>query len=476
MVLAKNYMKKLKILLLYDKFYLILVIITFIYCLIIVSLKYESKYDGTETNFLCMLTEYEIDGNKLNLSLICKEKLIGTYYIKTEDELKYLKNNLKLGIELNLNGTLTVPKSNSIFYGFNYKEYLYNNKIYYLLDVNNIKIKSKKVNLFYKLKNLAFERTNTIKNKEYIYSFVLGKSDYINDEILDSYRYNGISHLFALSGLHVSVITSILKKPLKKLRLNDKFICFILFVFLLLYSFITGFSPSILRAIFFFILLYINKIFKLKIKTLNIFYFVLSILLIINPFNIFNISFIMSFSVSFFLIIGTDKIKSNNYFIRLFKVSLLSTISTIPISIYYFGYASIKGIILNIIYVPYVTYIVFPLAIITFILPIISPIFNFFTILMEQSSVVLNSIKLVLYFPKINSIVIFIYFIMLFIYIKSSKKIYFIGIVLIILLIKIYPYIINQNDKVFFLDQTTTNMIQRLNAIFKRNPLKSKGI
>ena len=86
-----------------------------------------------------------------------------------------------------------------------------------------------------------------------------------------------------------------------------------------------------------------------------------------NPSNKF-LSFILSFTAAFFLIFSSDLLKGKNYFVSLFKVSLLSYFASLPLSIYYFGYTNLLGTILNLVFVPLVSFVVFPLTLLTFII------------------------------------------------------------------------------------------------------------
>ena len=64
------------------------------------------------------------------------------------------KDNLELGDKLKVIGTFEVPSNNTIPNIFNYRKYLYNNQIYYLVDADEIKIVSKNTNIFYYIKIL----------------------------------------------------------------------------------------------------------------------------------------------------------------------------------------------------------------------------------------------------------------------------------------------------------------------------------
>ena len=444
-------MIKLRTILLQSNIYRVTIVGVIIYALIVTLLpKYESVYKGSEEDFLCSIDNYKIEEDKMKLELVCKEKLVGSYYFKN-DEYKFFKKKVNIGSSVIVKGKLVSPKNNTVPYLFNYKKYLYNKRVYYTLKIDSIKILNENSNPFIKLKNRVIKHVNSYKDSTYLYAFILGKTELISDEVLTSYRENGISHLFALSGLHVSIFSSILLFILKKLRFKEILNYVIIFIFLLLFSFITGFSPSILRATLLFFLLGINKVFYLNIRTLDILYLVFIILVIINPFIIYNLSFILSFTAAFFLIFSSDLLKGKNYFVSLFKVSLLSYFASLPLSIYYFGYTNLLGTILNLVFVPLVSFVVFPLTLLTFIISKFYSILNITTNLLESLSLLFNKFKIIIYFPSINLIFVFIYLSILMLYIKFKKKICLYLIMVLLIFFKIRPYMDN-NTYIYYID------------------------
>lgn len=444
-------MIKLRTILLQSNIYRVTIVGVIIYALIVTLLpKYESVYKGSEEDFLCSIDNYKIEEDKMKLELVCKEKLVGSYYFKN-DEYNFFKEKVNIGSSVIVKGKLVSPKNNTVPYLFNYKKYLYNKRVYYTLKIDSIKILKENSNPFIKLKNRVIKHVNSYKDSTYLYAFILGKTELISDEVLTSYRENGISHLFALSGLHVSIFSSILLFILKKLRFKEILNYVLIFIFLLLFSFITGFSPSILRATLLFFLLGINKVFYLNIRTLDILYLVFIILVIINPFIIYNLSFILSFTAAFFLIFSSDLLKGKNYFVSLFKVSLLSYFASLPLSIYYFGYTNLLGTILNLVFVPLVSFVVFPLTLLTFIISKFYSILNITTNLLESLSLLFNKFKIIIYFPRINLIFVFIYLSILMLYIKFKKKICLYLIIVLLIFFKIRPYMDN-NTYIYYID------------------------
>ncbi len=379
--------------------------------------------------------------------------MVGTYYFKTLKDKVYFINNYNIGDTINLNGNLNIPKNNTIPNTFNYKEYLKYKKIYYTLSIESFnKIKSKK-NIFYKLKNLFYKRIYKISNNEFIYALVLGDSSHING---NSFRNNGVSHLFALSGLHVSLISLVLLKILSlffKEKDGSIIPYLIVFIILIIYSFITGLRPSLIRASLFFLLIGINKVYYFNIKGENLLIIVFVIMNIMNPFVIMDISFLLSWSITFFLLFTSELFKVKNYILNLFRTSLISLICSLPIIINNFYTINVLSLINNIIFVPFVSFIIYPLSMLTFIFPFLNKILLTLTNILNFISNLMESIKIfTIYFSKMSIIEIVIYYLLIMLIVKCKKRLKFI-IILLMFIIFLYfkPYFKNYNS-IYFID------------------------
>lgn len=76
-------MIKLRTILLQSNIYRVTIVGVIIYALIVTLLpKYESVYKESEEDFLCSIDNYKIEEDKMKLELVCKEKLVGSYYFK----------------------------------------------------------------------------------------------------------------------------------------------------------------------------------------------------------------------------------------------------------------------------------------------------------------------------------------------------------------------------------------------------------
>ena len=362
---------------------LFIFLITVIYVLFYIISPPKSKYSKEETQISGIVYDCQNKENKTVLKIKGKENILINYY-----------NNFKckLGIKIKAQGEIKKPKHNTNFYLFDYQNYLKSNKINYTFTASNINVINEKISLPYKIKNYLNNHIQNYKSKAYLKALVLGDAEDINENIQTSYQTNGITHLLAISGAQVTLFVSVLLFIFNKAF--SKNVSYTLTVLLLLfYLFITSFSPSILRATIFFIILTINKQFELKIGTLSLLIVTLCFLLIINPYYIYSLGFLLSFIVSIYLLLFKNIInKYQNYFSKTLIISLIAFFSSAPIIINSFFQLNLLSPFINMYFVPLVTFIVYPLALIAFIFkPLDDALLNIVSI-MENASLKISDI------------------------------------------------------------------------------------
>ena len=120
--MEKLYTRKLRTILQSRYLFKILALLFLGYALLITNIyEFHSKYSINTKSVIGVVTDFEIDGNKVTMNIKAPEKLIINYYVKTKEEKDYYKDNLELGDKIKVIGTFEVPSNNTIPNIFNYR-------------------------------------------------------------------------------------------------------------------------------------------------------------------------------------------------------------------------------------------------------------------------------------------------------------------------------------------------------------------
>lgn len=370
------------------------------------------------------------------------EKILVNYYEKID--------KINLGDKVKIKGTLKLPSKNTVPNLFNYRKYLNNNNIYYILTASEITKIRNNTKILTHYKNKLQKYINRKKAHTYLNIFILSNKNDLDKEVLNSYQVNGLSHLFSISGMHITLLLGTILKLLDKVSYNRYYKYILLIIILIIYMYLTDFTPSILRSGIMFILLTLNKLFNFKIKTKNIIMLTFIIIVLINPYYIYNLGFQLSYLISFYLIIFAHIInKHKNYFKKLFITSLISFLVSFPIIISNYYQVNLLSIIINLLFVPIISYIVLPLAFITLILPTDSLLILTMDILEGISLSLTNINYLLLELPKPSIYLIIIYYAIITLLLINKKC--FISLLTTIFIHKI-SINFNPNMEILFLD------------------------
>ncbi len=194
----------------------------------------------------------------------------------------------------------------------------------------------------------ALERTS-IGNKELgiLQAILLGQRNNLDTTIYENYKNAGAAHILAVSGLHIGILLLLLQallKPLKAIR-HGSFIILALVVFALWsYAFITGLSPSVVRAVTMFTFVAYALFLNRPTSIVNILALSVFTILLIHPMFLFQVGFQMSYAAVFAIVwiypVLMKLWNPRNWFLKkgwqLFSVSLAAQAGVLPISIYYF--------------------------------------------------------------------------------------------------------------------------------------------
>lgn len=372
-----------------------------------------------------IIQEISFDGSYLAMTIKGKEKIMTSYYAKTEEELMLLKKELSLGDTILLKGAFITPNTTKNFNSFSYQKYLKQKKIFYCMQVESITRIKKNQNILLKIRmRIKMHIDSFDEAASYINTFVLGNTDQVEQEVYENFQKIGISHLFALSGTQITFLADLIQKILKKTKRTEIQRFLITFLILILYYQVIDPCAAIDRALVFYFFFSLNKIFYFHISPFYLILLSLAVLFFWHPNYIFDIGFQYATVISIGLILYSQvKKKEHRKITELFFVSGISFFCSIPISLYHFHAINPMSIIYNLFYVPYINFLVFPLAMLTLVFPFLSPVLNILTSFLENSvSLAANFSFGTFLFPRIPLIFYFLYGIFFFLLLGLKKK------------------------------------------------------
>ncbi|MBE7082955.1 MAG: ComEC/Rec2 family competence protein [Clostridiales bacterium] len=193
------------------------------------------------------------------------------------------------------------------------------------------------------------------------YASLFGDKSFVDGDIKESFKITGISHMLAVSGLHIGFIVSLLTfflRKIKKLKGWHKLI--IIFAILFFYCYLCSFSNSVVRASLMFLILGLANIFGRTYDRLNALSVAGIILLLIRPLAVFDVSFLLSFGSVFCIFMFMPmfkrlfgKLKKCPKFLSdSLSIMLSAQLGLLPMVIRYYGFSSILSVLANLICVP----------------------------------------------------------------------------------------------------------------------------
>ncbi len=233
------------------------------------------------------------------------------------------------------------------------------------------------------------------------YAMIFGDKSEIDYQTKYDYRTSGISHILAISGLHVGILVSFLTFILKKLKVKNIITLIIISFILLLYCYICSFSPSIVRATIMSICLLLASSFGKRYDSLSSIGLAGLIILLTKPLYAFDVGFQLSFGCVIGIAIfykdiynlirkPIKKIRIPKFLASPLSISISTQLLILPILINTFDGISFLSIFINLLVIPIFT-VAFILVFISLPLLFIS---NFFGNLLWFSGLILEFINI----------------------------------------------------------------------------------
>ncbi|MGD6774463.1 DNA internalization-related competence protein ComEC/Rec2 [Sutcliffiella horikoshii] len=345
-----------------------------------VSLHHESESQFSATVHSPVI----IDGNKASFQIksLKNEVLMVEYYMKLEEEALQLRE-LTLGDSCNWSGGLKQPKQASNPHAFDYKNYLYEQRIHWIFSLTSLPeacLSPSETTFFTFIKQNRQQGINLINQyvdhptSSFMISLIFGDRSKLDDDILDAYQQLGLVHLLAISGLHVGIITAATFYLGIRVGITRQWMNIILIVLLPIYVLLAGGAPSVMRAATMTGVALTLMLLKKKVFSIDTIGLACIFILLLNPYYLFHIGFQLSFSVSLALLLASGILqKMQNGIAQLFIVSMIAQVASLPLLLHHFYQFSFWSPLLNVIFVPFYSLYVLPISFLLFFVLFLSP-------------------------------------------------------------------------------------------------------
>lgn len=337
--------------------------------------KFNSSYYGTYEIQIADVPDEKKKGYLLEADVVAVKS--DDSYFKSSGKIQVFiekseeSNNIKYGDRLLVRAPLQEVKSKSNPGSFDYAHYLQSKQIYHTAYVDSSSWKMTLSQQGSILKAYAIHSRNKAlsfleRNKMFPREMAVASALFLGDKSLLDYRQSeiystaGAMHVLAVSGLHVGVVLLLLQfilKPIKRIRW-----VYLLLLLVGIWSFalLTGFSSSVIRAATMFSLVGIGQTLYRNQNIYHTIAFSAFILLLIDPYLIFDVGFQLSYLAVLGIVYLQPKIYNWFYFKssvldkiwKLTSVSIAAQVATFPVAAYYFHLFPTYFFITNLIVIP----------------------------------------------------------------------------------------------------------------------------
>lgn len=231
-------------------------------------------------------------------------------------------------------------------------------------------------------------------SKALIEAITLGRRGTMSYELRDAYRHCGASHLLAISGLHIGMVTLLLGlifRPLVLLPFGNIAVSIVVVGLLWLYAAVVGFSPSVVRSTVMFSVLIMSRLTTGSYSPLRSLAIAVVVMVGAEPSIIYSVGFQLSVAAVLAIVVAGiplirwfGGLREDSWWWKIvqgvasmFAISAVCSLATMPLAYHYFGYFCWWGWILSPLLIA-VSYLIISLSLVWLVVGfgVIAPLFG----------------------------------------------------------------------------------------------------
>ena len=213
-------------------------------------------------------------------------------------------------------------------------------------------------------------------------ALTLGYKEGLDKELKRHFQASGAAHVLAVSGLHTGIIYGIMLwlltlggriRPRYENQAGRIVVSAVIIAVMWGYAWLTGMTPSVVRAVLMLTLVEIGRGFYRKSFSINTIAAAAVLILLVRPKDLWSVSFQLSFAATFAIVIVAREVgeiipyhrlrrtfsgRILNWIIGIFVVSIAAQLGTLPVTMFYFGQISNYFLLTNLIVLPLATLLV----------------------------------------------------------------------------------------------------------------------
>ena len=320
-----------------------------------------------------IVSDPEIKGSRITYVLNTKEIILKDYKTEINGKIRLSTLNdtdlIEYGKAITVSGRLNIPTGKTNPGGFDFRNYLNQSKISATVFATekNITLKDEyKGNFVVKYSLALRDRIIDVINKSLpssqaslLNAILLGYKSGLEEDVEAMFRGAGLAHIIVVSGMHVGYILLGFVVFFRKLGVKRTYANIATLIALWGYAAITGFGPSVMRAVIMASVVLLGEIIKREGDILNSISFAAFIILLFNPALLFSVGFQLSFIATISIVLfhkNTKELLSSNvlpeYLTDTISLTLAAQLGVLPIIALYFNEISLVSVISNVLVAP----------------------------------------------------------------------------------------------------------------------------
>lgn len=391
--------------------------------LAVTAFGYFSWYDGRNVSSIAQLNSdpealsgspivlngtidspVEIDGDRVSFTMLAREAQIGegepmplrekvqasVRLLKKEEQAEAAK--WERTFDIRLNGVLQRPDPSRNFGGFDYRNYLRHRHIHWLVSIKGFQhvMSEPSVERFEPKRLLLLNdrlRKTLAGRMDFVFpedqaglmkSLLIGWQDDLDPEQYRQFSKLGLTHILAISGMNVAIFLGLLFWLLKRMRITKESSLLIGISAMPAYVLLTGASPSVVRAGLMAIIAMAAARRGLLKDGLHLTALAAWLMLLAEPYYLFDVGFQLSFLITGALLIGVPRVSRllpfrSDKLRGTVAITAVSQLVSFPITVYYFNGFNLVSWLANLLFVPVFTLALFPGALASLALGLMYP-------------------------------------------------------------------------------------------------------